>query len=154
MEALQQKFWNCIRQITSRDNTVEVSSATVSKALNIFQSNSSERSRYLFRFRPVAATGLRKAGPSRKYLYELNGAMVVQLEVNADAAGSHLHGVTHGFDDASVLLYAKEYVDQTSIVEGCFEFRSIVPGTIHLCFSFEGRDYWVTDLELEEKSNG
>ena len=149
---LDSHFWLSLKRLTMADGSVPVPEEAVAKAVAIFQPRPKLKGNYFFSLVPAFGGAVRDASPTRKFLYELEDEYMVQLEQTVDETGIHLAGVAHGFHDGPVFLYGDEYVAESSIVDGRFEFSAVPPGTCSLSFSQEEEDYWITGLEVREKT--
>lgn len=148
MDIMDRKFWENIHRLTREDRASEVPDDTVQRAVNLFQARE-DRPR-MFQMRPLTAGFVRKAPQSRKFFYELGDRFMVQLEVFWEEDGAHLSGVAHGFEDSPITLFGDEFVMETSIEAGRFEFKAVPRGTYALSFADGEDDYWINSLQIEE----
>ena len=140
-------FWQKLRKLTATDQSVTVPDETLQRALAIFQPQVQPERGSIFGLRTAFAGMVRRAQPTANLWYQL-GENMLQLEKTRDEDGFHLSGFAHGLEEGTVTLYGGDYVDQTPLEAGQFEFSAVPPGTYNLSFTVAAEDFWLTNLEL------
>ena len=140
-------YWQFIRDLAQRDESVEPPAASVSKAMEIFQPVLHREK--VFRLQPAYAGMVRRAEPPRKLVFEL-GEQFVQVEQYSDGQGVNLSGFVSGLEDTAVTLFGDESVFQTPVRDGEFEFKSLPAGCYDMAFDCKGESLWIPKLILGE----
>jgi len=142
------KFWQCIRDISQADDSLEPPAASIEAALNIFQPVK-EQVRF-FQLKPSFSGMVRRGVSSETLVYELDDAHFVRMEQSCETDGVRLTGFVSGVENQDVMLFGQESVFQASISDGEFEFNSLPFGCYDMAFVSEGESLWIPDLTLEE----
>ena len=150
MQKTGDRFWEMLKKVALRDDSVTPPQSAIQNALGIFQPRNDNWRKKLFQPIPALAGSVRKLAQTPKFVYELGEEYLLQLEQSVDEAGNHLVGIVNGFEGARVILYAGEFSAETRIEAGRFEFSQITPGKCTLCFQHEGDCCWITGLTIEE----
>ena len=150
-QAQDQKFWDAIRNLTRSDASIAVPKATVSRAVAIFQPPARPSATHFLRAITQSLQPVRRVSPVQKFLFQGADGMMVQLQLSRDESGYVLTGWVHGFEDAPAQLYGNEFVAESNLADGQFQFENLPAGKYRLALSHRGVDYWITGLDLLTK---
>lgn len=146
-------FFENIKHLINFDDSVDVPDGSLRRAHAMFHPShfgaQPDRSVFSLKRMVFADSMLRKAGISKKMLFEFNEDSFVQLTLKEGISGFVMDGFFNGFNPEQILLFSDLHSFPVDCEDGIFSISSLVPGIYDMMFEEGGKRFWIRNLEVE-----